>query len=111
MLTLITVILIFASILIIAVILLQPGKGDLTANFGGISSQFGAVFGMQRATDLLGKITKWIAAIILLLALLANRFFVGPEEAKQVRPVTQGAQIPAQQPGPLQPPPVQPPNP
>ncbi|RLD46376.1 MAG: preprotein translocase subunit SecG, partial [Bacteroidetes bacterium] len=31
------------AVLMIAVVLLQPGKGDLTATFGGISSQMGSV--------------------------------------------------------------------
>lgn len=98
------------AILMIAVVLLQPGKGDLTATFGGISSQMGSVFGMQRANDMLAKITKWLAAIILLFILLTNKYFVGTNDStQQVRPVTEGVQVPAQQmPGALAPPPVSP---
>jgi len=98
------------AVLMIAVVLLQPGKGDLTATFGGISSQMGSVFGMQRANDMLAKITKWLAAIILILILLTNKFFVGGNETtQQVKPVTEGVQVPTQQiPGALAPPPVSP---
>ncbi len=98
------------AVLMIAVVLLQPGKGDLTATFGGISSQFGSVFGMQRANDMLAKITKWLAAIVLILILLTNKFFVGGNTTtQQVKPVTEGVQIPAQQmPRTLAPPPVSP---
>ena len=98
---------IIGAILVIFAVLLQPGKGDLTATFGGISAQFGQVFGMQRANDLLAKITKVIAAIILILILLTNKFFIGgAPEAKQPTPVTQGAHVPAQQQSPFTPPPT-----
>ncbi|ROL62428.1 preprotein translocase subunit SecG [Bacteroidetes/Chlorobi group bacterium ChocPot_Mid] len=110
MYTVLIILILFGAILMIAVVLLQPGKGDLTATFGGLSSQFGAVFGMQRANDLLAKVTKWIAAIILILILLTNKFFVSQDTVKeQLKPVTEGASVPAQQaPGNLAPPPVTP---
>ncbi|MGA2298726.1 MAG: preprotein translocase subunit SecG [FCB group bacterium] len=107
MYTILTILIIFGAVLIIAAVLLQPGKGDLTATFGGISAQFGAVFGMQRANDLLAKITKWIAVIVLILVLLTNKFFLGKEEVKQIRPVTQGAQIPVNKAAPLRSSPMQ----
>ncbi|NLO20268.1 MAG: preprotein translocase subunit SecG, partial [Ignavibacteria bacterium] len=47
-LTVSSIIIIICSILLIAVVLLQPGKGDLSATFGGISSQMGSMFGMQK---------------------------------------------------------------
>ncbi len=108
MYTILHLILLLWAILMILVVLLQPGKGDLTATFGGISSQFGQVFGMQKATDLLAKITKWIAVVILLLILITNKFFVGQksEEVRQVKPVTEGAQIPAAAQPNLTPPPI-----
>jgi protein translocase SecG subunit len=98
----------------IAVVLLQPGKGDLTAAFGGLSSQFGAVFGMQRANDLLAKVTKWIAAILLVLIILSNKFFIMPDStSNEIKPVTEGASVPMEQtmPSTLNPPPVSPENP
>jgi protein translocase SecG subunit len=98
---------IIGAILVIFAVLLQPGKGDLTATFGGLSAQFGAVFGMQRANDLLAKITKVIAAIILILILLTNKFFIGGiPETNQPVPVTQGAHVPTQQQTPFAPPPT-----
>ncbi|MFH1050677.1 MAG: preprotein translocase subunit SecG [bacterium] len=111
MYSILIILILFGAVLMIAVVLLQPGKGDLTATFGGLSSQFGAVFGMQRANDLLAKVTKWIAAIILVLILLTNKFFVSQESVEQqLKPVTEGASVPTQQqmPGALTPPPVSP---
>jgi len=105
MFSVLAIIIIIGAILIIVAVLLQPGKGDLTATFGGLSAQFGAVFGMQRANDLLAKITKVIAAIILILVIASNKFFIHTEQVAQQKPVTQGAEIPQQQ-GPLKPPPV-----
>ena len=107
MYTILTIMIIFGAALVIIAVLLQPGKGDLTATFGGISAQFGAVFGMQRANDLLAKITKWIAVIILFLIIITNKFFVTREAAQQIRPVTQGAQIPTNtNSGPMKAPPI-----
>ncbi len=111
MYSILIILILMGAILMIAVVLLQPGKGDLTATFGGLSSQFGAVFGMQRANDLLAKVTKWIAAIILVLILLTNKFFVSQHSVEQqVKPVTEGTSVPTQQqmPGALTPPPVAP---
>jgi len=109
MFTILTILIIIGALLMIGVVLLQPGKGDLTATFGGLSSQFGSVFGMQRATNLLEKITKWIAVIILLLIIIVNKFFVVPQiEEQQIKPSTEGVQIPTQGlPSTLAPPPSQ----
>ena len=110
MYTVLAILIIIAALLMIGVVLLQPGKGDLTATFGGLSSQFGQVFGMQRANNLLGTITKWIAAIILILIIAVNKFFVTPEvQMQQAKPVTEGAKVPTEQVNPnLMPPPVTP---
>ncbi|MBI5324011.1 MAG: preprotein translocase subunit SecG [Ignavibacteriae bacterium] len=105
MFSILAIIGIIGAILLILAVLLQPGKGDLTATFGGLSAQFGAVFGMQRANDLLAKVTKVIAAIILILIIASNKFFIHTEVEQMQKPVTQGAAIPADQ-SPLKPPPA-----
>ncbi len=112
MYSILTMLIIIGAVLLVTVILLQPGKGQLSATFGGISSQFGAVFGMQRANDLLARVTKWIAAIILFFVLMTNKFFVGQPEATQERkrPVTEGAEVPLNQQPSLTPPPAQQPG-
>lgn len=90
----ISILIILLTIILIIAVLLQPGKGDLSATFGGISSQMGAMFGMQRTVTMLAKITKVIAIIILLLTIAINKFFISHEE-NELKPVTQGAEIPA----------------
>lgn len=99
------ILLILLSIFAIVVVLLQPGKGELTATFGGISSQFGSMFGMQKTKNMLTTTTKVLIGALFLLALIVNKFFVGTTTDQQriVKPITEGAQIPS---GNIAPPPV-----
>lgn len=99
------ILLILLSIFTIIVVLLQPGKGDLTATFGGISSQFGSMFGMQKTKNMLTTTTKVLIATLFILTLLVNRFFVGSTTNQQrvIKPITEGAKVPA---GNIAPPPV-----
>ena len=97
MFTIVSIILILLSIVLVAVVLLQPGKGDLSASFGGISSQMGSMFGMQKTANILAKATRIIAFAILFLVLLynimlSNKFF---GEGDQRKPVTEGQSIPS----------------
>lgn len=60
------VILIIDSIVLIAAILLQAGKGSgLAANFGGASSSSDAFIGVRQAGTILTKATWWCAGIFL----------------------------------------------
>lgn len=94
MFTLISIIMILAAILLIGVILLQPGKGDLSPTFGGITTQFGTMFGTQRTMDFLQKLTRGLIIAILLLALFANKFLIRSTVEEAAKPVTQGAKVP-----------------
>ena len=95
-----------AAFLIIAV-LIQPGKGELSATMGGIGSQFGSMMGMRKAADMLQKITIGIAIFIFVATLFINRFAITPAETAR-KPVTEGqettapATAPIQQPAPAQ---------
>jgi preprotein translocase subunit SecG len=65
------VVLVLDSILLIATILLQAGKGTgLAANFGGASSSPDAFIGIRQAGNLLTKSTWWCAGIFLGLAFM-----------------------------------------
>lgn len=67
--TVIAVLVIIASILLTAVVLLQNGKG------GGLASNFVAgnqTFGVRQTADILEKITWFLAAFILLLSIASN---------------------------------------
>ena len=60
------VVLVIDAILLVAVILLQSGKGSgLAANFGGASSSPDAFIGIRQAGTILTKATWWCAGIFL----------------------------------------------
>ena len=74
MLTLITITCIVLSIVIVALVLLQQGKGsDLGSAFGGGSSN--SMFGALGPSDFMGKLTYLIVAIWLILTLLLAYFY------------------------------------
>lgn len=104
MYTLFSILIIIIAIFMIIAVLLQPGKGDMGATFGGgLGSQMGAMFGMQKTVSLLAKITRYLAIAILLLTLLVNKFFLTPTVDAE-KPVTQGASTQTE--SPVAPPPV-----
>ena len=72
-------IIIFVSILLILIVLVQNSKG------GGLSSQFGGnssnqFMGVQKTNDLLEKATWTLAIIIVALTMLSNLFITEPNE-------------------------------
>jgi len=92
MFTFLLVIHVFASLLIIALVLLQAGKGaDIGSAFGGTGSQ--AVFGSMSTPTLLGKLTTAVAVVFMLtsfsLAMLAH------QRASTIMPATAPAPAPA----------------
>ena len=69
MLVLITITCIVLSVVIVALVLLQQGKGsDLGSAFGGGSSN--SMFGALGPSDFMGKLTYLIVAIWLILTLM-----------------------------------------
>ena len=69
MYTTLLVLLILDSIVLVAAILLQAGKGSgLAASFGGASSSPEAFIGIRQAGNLLTKISWWASGIFLALA-------------------------------------------
>ena len=92
MYTLIVILHVIVSCAIIAIVLLQSGKGaDIGSAFGGAGSQ--AVFGSMGTPTLLGKITTAVAIVFMLtsfsLAMLASRR--SASVMTQPAPVTQPA--------------------
>ena len=58
--------------LLTLIILLQPGKGGGLGAMGGGGG--GTMFGSRGAVGFLGKLTAWLAAIFMVIALLLARF-------------------------------------
>ena len=73
MYTFLLVLLIIDSLVVIAAILLQSGKGSgLAASFGGMSSSSDALFGTRQAGNLLTKASWWGGAVFLFLAFVLS---------------------------------------
>lgn len=103
MFSVLAIIMIILAVLLILVVLLQPGKGDMIAGMGGLGGTFSSMLGSRRTLDLLSKITVGLAAAILILALVTNKFFVSNEQSV-VRPITEGVSVPQSVPtSPVQP--------
>lgn len=98
MFTFLTILILIASLLLIIVVVLQPGKGDLSPTFGGLTTQFGTMFGTQRTMDFFQKLTRSLIIAILLLSLVANKFLGRSRSTEEIKPVTQGAKVPMSQP-------------
>ena len=73
MFTFLLVLLIIDSLVLVAAILLQAGKGGgLAATFGGVSSSADSLLGTRQAGNLLTKTSWWGGAIFLFLAFVLS---------------------------------------
>ncbi len=84
---------VFASILLILVVLIQPGKAEMISGMGGLGGQINSMFGVRTGRNFLQNLTIGLAGAILLIAILVNKLFL-PSVEEQTAPVTQGKQIP-----------------
>jgi preprotein translocase subunit SecG len=79
MFTVFTVLIGIIAVLLIGVVLIQNSKG------GGLAGEFGGsgatqMFGVQKTTDLLEKITWGLAGAMSILALVSNLFISSPTQ-------------------------------
>jgi len=73
MFTFLLVLLILDSLVLIAAILLQAGKGNgLAASFGGVSSSADSLLGTRQAGNLLTRTSWWGGALFLFLSLVLS---------------------------------------
>jgi preprotein translocase subunit SecG len=71
--TLLLTLLAIDSVILIAAILLQAGKGGgLAASFGGVTSSADAILGTRQAGNLLTKISWWGGGLFLAIAFLLS---------------------------------------
>jgi len=93
MITLITIIILLACVVLGFFILVQnPKGGGLSGSFGSIGSQ---VMGVKQSTDVMEKGTWGAMGVVAALCIISVMFFVKP--AKQEAPAKQTTQQPAQQ--------------
>lgn len=95
MYTVFMILAILVSILLIAVVLIQPGKGDVATGLGALGGQFGTMIGMRRAADFIVKTTIVLAAVLIVLSYAINKFFL-PTRSGEQQPRVQGAEAPAE---------------
>ncbi|PYP80197.1 MAG: preprotein translocase subunit SecG [Gemmatimonadetes bacterium] len=73
MYTFLLVLLIIDSLVLVAAILLQAGKGNgLAASFGGVSSSADSLLGTRQAGNLLTKASWWGGGLFLFLSLVLS---------------------------------------
>ncbi|MEO8194715.1 MAG: preprotein translocase subunit SecG [Gemmatimonadales bacterium] len=100
--TTLLVILIIDAFVLVAVILLQAGKGSgLAANFGGASSSPDAFIGIRQAGTILTKATWWCAGIFLGLSFVLQVMSTRTQAPKSVLEDTFGSPPPASAPSPV----------
>ncbi|MFV0365982.1 MAG: preprotein translocase subunit SecG [Mangrovibacterium sp.] len=88
MYTLITVLLIIASVFMVLIVLVQNSKG------GGLASNFQSsnqVMGVRKTNDFLDKATWWLAGALLILSIAGSAFI--PKESKSTVGTEMSTQI------------------
>ncbi len=98
MFTLMIIILLLLSVALIGIVLLQPGKGDMIAGMSGLGGAFTNILGSRRAADMLSKITIGLAAAIMILSLVTNKFFLNNDAVTGPRPMIEGERVPSSTP-------------
>ncbi len=87
---------VFASILLILVILIQPGKAEMISGMGGLGGQAMNLFGVRQSRNVLQNLTIGLTVAIMVMAVLVNKVFLDDGSTGQRAPVTQGAELPTQ---------------
>ena len=105
MYTFLLVLLIVDSIVLVAAILLQAGKGNgLAATFGGVSSSADSLLGTRQAGNLLTKASWWGGGVFLFLSLVLSIASTQRRAPKSV--LDQAFTQPASAPAPVSPAPA-----
>ncbi|MFZ9870912.1 MAG: preprotein translocase subunit SecG [Candidatus Kapaibacteriota bacterium] len=94
MATILILLSLFAAILLILVVLIQPGKSEMISGMGGLGGQAANLFGVRQSRNVLQNLTIGLTISLMVMALLVNRLFIGDEGTAGRVPVTQGVTIP-----------------
>lgn len=87
---------VFASILLVLVILIQPGKAEMISGMGGLGGQAMNLFGVRQSRNVLQNLTIGLTVAIMVMSILVNKVFLDDGSTGQRAPVTQGAELPTQ---------------
>lgn len=79
------------AVMLITMVLLQPGKsGGMGGAFGNLGSQLSSTFGSRRTLDMLAKWTTYVALALGVVCVLANAFLIPRNSGPTLNPVTTG---------------------
>jgi protein translocase SecG subunit len=84
-----------AAILLILVVIIQPGKADMISGMGGFGGQMTNLLGVRQSRNVLQNATMVLLGVIILISISVNKFFLSTDEGGTGRvPVSQGVEIP-----------------
>jgi len=114
--TLLSVISLIAALLLVLVVIIQPGKADMISGMSGLGGQMTNLFGVRQSRNVLQTATMVLLGTIAVFAILINSVFLDtaggvqretvakdapqPTLPAPTRQAPQPAQQPAQQPAP-----------
>lgn len=114
--TLLSVISLIAAVLLVLVVIIQPGKADMISGMSGLGGQMTNLFGVRQSRNVLQTATMVLLGVIALFAILINSVFLDTSAGTQretvakdapqptlpapTRQAPQPSQQPAQQPAP-----------
>lgn len=101
MLIILTLLTVFAAVLLILAVLIQPGKADMVSGMGGFGGQMTNLLGVRNSRNILQSITMGLAIFVALMAIAINKFFLESEIVTKA-PSTVGAEIPTNTAAPVQ---------
>lgn len=83
-----------AAILLILIVMVQPGKADMISGMGGFGGQMTNLLGVRQSRNILQNATMVLLGGLVLIAVVVNKFFLASDNGGGPAPVTQGAEIP-----------------
>jgi len=91
--TLFLILCIIVSLLLIAVVLIQPGKADMISGMGGLGGQMTNLIGVRQSRNILQNITIGFALFLVVAAIVVNKFFM-VETSSEYKSAVEGANVP-----------------
>jgi protein translocase SecG subunit len=82
------------SLLLIAVVLIQPGKADMISGMGGLGGQMTNLIGVRQSRNVLQSLTIGFAVFLVVAAIIVNKFFVETGGSTEAKTAAEGATIP-----------------
>ncbi len=105
---LLSIVTIIASILLILIVLVQPGKADMISGMGGLGGQMTNLLGVRQSRNILQNATMILLGSLVLVSIVVNKFFISSGGTERA-PISTGVEVPVTPPsGPTQAPQSQP---